>query len=1132
MALGARMKAAGQGVFAYFARHPTAANLLMLVMIASGLLAGTQIRTQFFPDVVINSVNIGVSWDGAGAEDVDTGIVAALEPVLQTVEGVEATEARAREGRANIRLDFEPGWDMTRALADVETTIAGVSLPDGAEEPTTSRTQWRDRVTDVTIHGPVPVEILGRIADEFEARLYREGISRTTVRGIADPLIRVSVPEAQLMRHNITLREVAGIVSAGTEARPAGEVEDGGTRLRAGNERREATEIGALVLRSNADGGQLRVGDISTIVLEGADSGIAYYRDGLPAVTVRVDRSDQGDAIGMQRTVERVAAEMQPTLPAGVVIELVNTRAEGITDRLNLLLSNGIMGLVLVVALLFLFLSAGAAVWVAVGIPVAIAAAVAFMYASGLTLNMMSLFGLILCLGLVVDDAIVVAEHAEWRRNTLGEAPAVAAESAAQTMAMPVFAAMSTTVLAFFGLTSIEGRFGALIADIPFTVIVVLTASLAECFLILPHHLAASFAGGRRRAWLDAPSRAVNRGLDAFRARVFLPAIGWVIRLRYPALALSVLLVAQAGAMFIRGDVTWRFFASPEQGSLTANIGMLPTASRDDTREMVRELERAVAAVDARFEEEHGRPAVLSAIAQLGGTSGRGLASEEGKDPDQLGAIDIILIDPDLRSYSSQEFIQAVEAEVVRRPDLETLSFRSWGQGPGGNSLEISFYGDDVRALKAASDALKAALAPMAIVTGVEDTLVYDKTELVLSLTPLGDRLGFTTEAIGAELFARLSGIEAAEFPSGARTATIRVGLPEDEISADFLSRTRLQTPGGDHVPLSEIVTVESRLGFSSLMRENGRRVVTVSGEVSEDDPAAAAELTRLLQTGILPGIAETHVVDFAFGGLTAQERDFLSEALIGFLICLVGIYLVLAWAFESWLRPVLILAVIPFGFIGTIWGHWHWGLPMNIFTVVGIVGMSGIIINNSILLVATADGYGVRRATVPAAIAAAGDRLRPILLTTSTTVVGLAPLLFERSQQALFLKPTVISLVYGLGLGSLLVLLLVPAMLVVQRDIALALRGWRRSLRARPGRAAGLRVLAVVVTGAAVLWLGAILGPWLTGGAGPAVWLGRVLPGLGQGVLLMSALVAGLALLVAITLGAVAWTGRRARLR
>ncbi len=1113
MAIGDRVRAAGQGVFAYFARHPTAANLLMVLMLLFGIGAATQIRSQFFPDVVINSVNVTVRWEGAGPEDVDDGIVALLEPVLMVVEGVEATDASASEGRATIGLDFEPDWDMTRAMADVETAVAGVTnLPEGAEDPVIRRGPWRDRVTDVVIYGPVAVEQLGRYADEFTTRLYREGITRTTIQGVADPVIRVSVPEAQLIRHGISLREIARSIEAGSAGSPAGEVAADSKRLRAGGERRAAEEISQIVLRSDPDGTQLEVGDLARVSEDGADSGRAYFLDGWPAVSIRVDRSDRGDAIDMQATVQRVAEEMAGTLPDGVVIELVRTRAEAITNRLDLLLRNGLMGLALVVGLLFMFLNARTAMWVAAGIPVAMSAAVGLMYASGLTLNMMSLFGLILCLGLVVDDAIVVAEHADWRRRHRGESPAVASETAARHMALPVFSAMITTVIAFFGLTSIGGRFGTLIADIPFTVIVVLIASLVECFLILPHHMAGALAGQFRDAWYDAPSRAVNRGLDRFRVRVFEPLVRLIVIWRYPAVAAAVLLVSLSVSMFIRGDVTWRFFSSPEQGSITANIAMLPGAGRSDTLEMIRELERATAAVNDRYEAEFGRAPVTSALSQVGGTSGRGLSGADAKDADQLGAIDIELIGPDFRPYSSQQFLQELENEVVRTQALETLSFRSWGSGPGGDSLDVSFYGSDIRALKSAAEALKQTLTPRAIVSGLEDTLSYDKTELVLELTPLGARLGFSIDEVGEELFGRLSGIEAADFAVGTRTATVRVGLPEDEVTADFLSRTRLQAPDGAQVPLEEIVSVQSRLGFSSLKRENGLRVVSVTGDISDDDPEAAAALVGEIETSILPAIAERYGVDYAYRGLAEQERSFLDDAMTGFWICLGGIFLTLAWVFESWTRPMVVMAIIPLGLIGTIFGHWQWDIPMSMFTVIGLIGMTGIIINNAIVLIATIDEHGVRRATVPSVVAAAGDRLRPILLTSLTTLLGLAPLLFERSQEALFLKPTVITLVYGLGIGAVLVLLLVPALVVIQRDFSQMLSGFRRSLR-RGGPARGLARgvrLAVLV---ALVWLGVAVGPLVvTGGlAGPSAWLAGAIPALGPGQAAMLTLVGGL---------------------
>ncbi len=1123
MAFAQRMRTAGAGVFAYFARHATAANLLMMLMVVSGLVAGSLIRSQFFPDVVLNSIDVRVKWQGAGPEDVDEGIIALLEPSLLSVDGVESSEATATSGNASIELTFEPGWNMSQAQADVETAVASVtSLPESAEDPRINRRQWNDRVTDVVIWGPVPVDQLGRYADEFIARLYQAGITRTVLRGVTAPVIEVAVPEAQLLRHAMTLREIAGRVEAAANGTPAGEVDANATRLRAGNDLREAEVIGSLVLRSDGVGEELRLRDVARITDQGKATGRAYFREGLPAVSIRINRNAQGDAIAMQKAVEAVAGEIRGTLPQGVQIQLVRTRAEGITQRLDLLMRNGALGLALVVGLLFLFLNARTALWVAAGIPVAMAAAIAMMFAAGITLNMMSLFGLILCLGLVVDDAIVVAEHADWRHRHLREGPAAAAENAARSMALPVFSAMLTTVIAFFGLTSIGGRFGELVGDIPFTVIVVLVASLAECFLILPHHMAGALARGRDRGWIDAPSRTFNRWLDAFRERIFVPFITLVLRARYPVIAACLLLLAQASAMFIRGDVVWQFFAPPEQGSVTGNFAMLPGSSREEAAEMARELERAVAAVDARFEAQYGRAPVTTLVTQIGGTAGRGLPGADEKDEDELGGMEVELIDPDFRPYSGTLFLQALEEEVIRLPRLEALSFRRFGSGAEGDDIDVSFFGPDARTLKAAADAFKSALGPVAAVTGLADTLSYDKTELILELTPLGERLGFSIDEVGAELYGRLTGIEVAEFADGPRTAKIELRLPRDEVTADFLARTRMRAGNGSFVALDQIVSIESRLGFASLRRENGLRVVTITGDIDDTDPALAAEITRQIGTEILPEIAEEFGVTYDQGGLAEQERDFLSDALTGFLLCLAGIYLTLAWVFESWARPLVVLAIIPFGFIGTVWGHYQWDLALSIFTVVGLIGMTGIIINNAIVLVTTLDSYGLRYATLPAIVVAAGDRLRPILLTTLTTLLGLAPLLFERSSQALFLKPTVVTLVYGLGLGGVIVLILVPALVMVERDITLALGSLRRGLRAgrrRPGLALGLGLASF----AALVWFGAVIAPLFTSAdwlAGPTA---RWLPGLSAGWARMTALAAGLAVILAVAWGGIA---------
>ncbi|WP_299165016.1 efflux RND transporter permease subunit [uncultured Tateyamaria sp.] len=1155
-------KAAG-GILSYFVRHRTVANLLLLVMLVAGAVAIPNMRAQFFPDVIVDNVSVTIRWDGAGAEDVDAAIIQVLEPSLLVVEGVASSSANAREGTGTITLDFEPGWDMGRAADDVQTAVDSVTtLPDDADAPTVRRGAWRDRVTDVVITGPVDPEQLGLFADELVVRLFAQGVTRTTIRGVAAPQTLVEVPSLNLIAHEVTMAEIAAAIAAEVDTDPAGDVTGANARVRTGTQKRTPDEIGGIVLRSNPDGSKLRIRDVATIDRLGSNRDRSYFVGADPAVSIRVDRSNRGDAIAVQAQVEEVAAALKSTLPPAVTVELIRTRAEAISGRLDILVDNARVGLGLVVALLFLFLNWRTAFWVAAGIPVALMAAIALMYIGGLTINMISLFGLIITLGIVVDDAIVVGEHADHRYRAYGEPPLVAAENAARRMAMPVFAATLTTVIAFFGLVAVGGRFGDLIADIPFTVIVVLVASLVECFLILPHHMghalsasdgrrfsriklaialaslaalsavatgAASFViwpdtltdwraaapclaagpialaalflvvpGPRKVHWiatmgtlgLDTASLIVNGAFEWMRERLFRPFMAGVIAARYAVLAGVCVVLAGQAALFITGDVQWRFFNAPERGSVTGNFAMVEGATRADTLAMMREMQRATEALGQEYEAEHGRNPIAYVIAEIGGNAGRGLAGTASKDNDLLGGISIELIDADLRPYSSFAFVAALQDAVVHHPLAETVSFRGWRSGPGGDALDVEFFGNDTDTLKAASEDLKRALLQYPEVSAVEDNLAYDKEELILDLTPQGQALGFTIDTLGRALRDRLNGIEAATYPDGPRSAEIRVELPDGELTADFLDRTQMRTPDGTYVPLADIVSVERRTGFSTVRRENGVRLISVTGDISEDDPARATEINDALAEDILPTIAAERQVEFRQAGLSEQENDFLNDALTGLILCLAGIYLVLSWVFSSWTRPMVVMAIIPFGLVGTIYGHNVWDVPLSMFTVVGLLGMTGIIINDSIVLVTTIDDYAKDRGLFPSIIDGASDRLRPVILTTLTTVLGMAPLLYETSQQAQFLKPTIITLVYGLGFGMVLVLLVVPALVAVQHDIGRQIRAMRRGLTAPA---------APVRWGFVGLW--AIVLGWFAATLGHVIWRGALLPEIVQAV-------------------------------
>ncbi|MEC7761377.1 MAG: efflux RND transporter permease subunit [Pseudomonadota bacterium] len=1096
------------GILSYFTRHATVANLLFVLLMVAGLAAVPNMRAQFFPDVIVDDIRVTVSWSGAGAEDVDAGIIQVLEPTLLAVDGVDESSSRAREGSAYIRLEFEPNWNMAQALDDVQAAVDSVTnLPDSADDPRVSGGGWRDQVTDVVITGPVGIDQLARFSDEMTARLFQEGVTRTTINGVVAPQTVVEVTTASLVRNDVTMSQISQAIANEAQTRPAGDVGGGTARIRAGVERRSAEDIEAITLRSDLEGNALTVGDVAQVRVEGVDRARTFFVGPNPAVVIRVDRNAAGDAIGIQRTVEEVAAEMLTTLPEGVSIDLIRTRAELITGRLNILMENGAAGLVLVLVTLFLFLNARTALWVAAGIPVSMLAAVAAMYMLGLTINMISLFALIITLGIVVDDAIVVGEHADFRARRRGEGPVEAAENAARRMFSPVFSSTLTTIIAFFGLTMIGGRFGEFIQDVPLTVIAVLAASLIECFLILPNHMSHALAHAAKEHWYDWPSRQVNRGFRWFRDRMFRPLMGWVVTARYAVFAGAVLLLATQAALYIRGEVPFRFFNAPEQGTVTGSFAMLNGATRADTMDFLADLQAAVDETGERLEAEHGRNPITYVLSEIGGSSGRGLASAEDKDEDLLGAITIEMIDADLRPFSSFEFISIIQDAVPQHPMLEEFSFRGGRFGPGGDAISVELTGADTETLKAAAEALKTALGEYPEISALEDSLAYDKEELVLELTPQGQALGFTIDEVGQVLRNRLSGIEAATYPDGMRSAAIRVELPEEELSLAFLERSQLRTSEGAYVSLSDIVRVSSRTGFASVNRENGLRVVEVMGDMDEGDGDRASEIQMAMEETILPTLAADYGIDYRLGGLSEQEDEFVSDAMIGLIMCLIGIYIVLAWIFSSWTRPLVVMAVIPFGLIGAIYGHHAWNLPLSMFSIVGLIGMVGIIINDSIVLVSTVDEYAADRGVRPAIIDAVSDRLRPVFLTTATTVLGLLPLMFEGSEQAQFLKPTVVTLVYGLGFGFILVLLVVPAILAMQEDVHRQMAALRHGLRL--GRRAPWAARILTVSAALIAVIFAVTMGW--------VLVTGALPGGSGSILLATALFLAGAALVAI---------------
>ncbi|QPM92246.1 efflux RND transporter permease subunit [Pseudooceanicola algae] len=1040
------------GILRFFTRHGTAANLFLLGVLVFGLYAATQIRAQYMPDVVQEAIQVNVDWDDASPEDIDDGIIAVASPSLLAVDGVTSLSAIAREGSARIELEFEPGWDLDRALTDVEAAMPGASsLPDAAETPEIARDTWRDGVLDVVLSGDFDRAQMERFGEQLEANLQRAGVTQASLRGLTAPRIAVIADPAALAQYGLTLSDLSAAILEEARQTASGQLGDSSTRLRAGVERRDAQALSEMEVETTE--GPIPLDQIARIETDAAGSGRAYFLEGRPAVTIGVERGVGGDALKIQKQVKQVTADFLATAPEGLRVDLIRNAAAQIGARLEILVDNGLFGLLLVLGLLYLFLSPSAAIWVAVGIPVSLAAGIGLMWVTGQSLNMISLFALILCLGIIVDDAIVIAEHTEFRAREKGESRPRAAERAAQRMLGPVLASTVTTVVAFLSLEFVSGRFGSFLATIPFVVAAVLLASLAECFLVLPHHMAHGLAR-LDRSWVGAPARWITIGFDKLRRRAFVPALKWVIRLRYAVLLLAVGATCQALMMLETRTVPWRFFSAPSTPTLSLNIAMRDGATRDDTVAMLAELTRAAGVVRDRFTTDYGADPVVFILGQIGGSAGPGLATGDDKDTDLVAAVTIELIEADARPYEPTAFLQALEDEMRRPETLETFAFRAGRWGPGGDGLDVVFYGQNLEDLKAASLALQDALDPYPQVTGMEDNLVFAGLDHALALNGYGRALGLQSQSLSTELKARLTGVEVLSYVDGTREATIVVEHPEDTVTAAYLDEVRLQAPTGEWVRLGEVVDVTSSPAIAALRREQGQNLIRVTGEIDDSNALQSEAIMQDLQSTILPRISGTYGLGYRFEGLAEQEQAFLSEAAIGFGICLLGIYMTLALVLGSWLRPLTIMSVVPIGATGVIWGHWIWDMPMSIFSVVGMIGMSGIIVNDSIVLVSAFTEKLPTRATIPAVIDATAERLRPVLLTTLTTVLGLAPLLFERSTQAEFLKPMVVTLVYGLGLGFFIVLLVIPSLVGIRHDLGKALRSARRMVR----RAAGGR--------------------------------------------------------------------------
>ena len=1021
----------GHGLLGFFARHRTAANLVMVIMLLAGIVGLSRMNTQFFPDFGIDMVLTTVQWPGASAADVDANIIQPIDREVRFLDGVKRVISTSREGSATVLVEFVPGTEMQSALADVETAVAQVTtLPDDSETPNTRRIVRYDTIARLLLSGPMGEAELKRIAKQIRDRLIQRGIDKVDLFGARDEEILVSVEPEMLRALDLTLGDVADRVSATSQDLPSGDT--GGAvekQIRSIGLVETADGVSQIEVISRTGGEKVRVGDIARVDEAFDDEGnTAWYRGDF-AISLHVQRATTADALETAEIMRTAVAELRGELPRGVSLTVYNEQATLIEGRINLLVNNGIGGLVIVVLVLFIFLNTRVALWVAIGIPTALFGAMGIMLLTGQSINMISLFGMILVLGIVVDDAIVVGEHAEMQRAR-GLDALSAAELGAQRMAAPVLASILTTVAAFLPMFVVGDIIGTIIRAIPLVVVAALACSLIECFLVLPGHLRYALAGNPERV---LPMRArFNRGFDAFRDRWFRRLLQAALRQRYTSIAAALAVLIVAIGLIAGGRVGFTFFPTPEVDVIYGNVKLVPGSSRESVRESLLKMEQA--AYEAATALSPDEPLIHTTVAFVGTHLGADGPGGVGSGQ-TYGSVYLQLTPSEERDIRTNTFVAEWKNRLPLIADVENITFPPVGAGPPGREIDVRLFGGEPEVLKRAADEVQTLIAAYPGISDLEDTLPFGKQELVIRLTPAGQAMGFTTQSVGRQVRDAYEGAIAKRFARGDEEVLIRVRLDKATLADRSLDDLYLRSPAGAEVPLSEVVTTETQRGFATIRREDGFREVAVAGEVDETVTTSQAVLDALE-----PDIAEVagkYGLQYRFAGKAEEQAQTFGDMQAGAMIGLALIYIILAWVFGSYWLPLAVMAIIPFGMIGVSFGHFLLGYDLTFLSMVGMLGLSGILVNDSIVLISTIHRRQQSGMPLLEAIEqGTTERLRAVLLTSLTTIGGLTPLMFETSTQAQFLIPMAITIVFGLGIATFLVLIVVPSLVAIGADI------------------------------------------------------------------------------------------------
>lgn len=1024
-------------LIAWFARNSVAANLLMVFIIAWGLSAlATRIPLEVFPSFELDIVNVVVPFRGASPGEVEEGVTIKIEEAIQDIEGIKGITSFANEGSGNVSIKIAKGYDTETLLNEVKQRVDGIStFSDEVGTPRISIPQATREVISVVVAGPMPEKelriVASRVRDDLEAL---PNVSSVSVSGVRRYELAIEISQSALDRFDLSLGAVAQAIDSSSLDLAAGAITTGAGEvlLRTRGQAYNTEDFQSIVVLSRADGTRVTLGDIASINDGFEEAELVQQYNGQNSIEIDVYRTGLQSAITVADEVKAFLTEAQSTMPYGVTLGYWRDWSRTVRARLDTLTNSALQGGILVVILLTLFLRFWVAAWVFVGVPVSILGGIALMPVFGVSLNLLSLFAFILVLGIVVDDAIVTGEniYTHMRRKRDGVQAAI---DGAQEVAVPVTFGVLTTVAAFTPLLMIEGARGQIFAQIPLIVIPVLLFSIIESKFVLPSHMShLNFHKPERPNIFARFQHRIADGFEAFVENQYQPVLAAALRNRYLVLSMFV-----GGAIIIfslvsAGHVRFVFFPRVQSETARASLEMPAGTPFDVTQSHIERMTKAVETLQARHVDPETNESVIESILSTAGSSGGGSKGSH------LGRVMFEIVPPEERTLpiSSRELVAQWRAEIGEIPGAKNLSYRA-EIGRGGSPIDVEISGFDFDEMSEVAATIKQNLGQYPGVKDISDTFEGGKEEIQLSLKPEARQLGITLADVAQQVRMAYLGTEVQSIQRNRDEVKVYVRYPKAErASLSQLERLSIRTPSGESIPLVSVARFDIGRGYAQIRRVDRRRTLNVQADVNKQ--SANIEGIKEELASVASDLEQRYPdIRISLEGEAREQRESFASLRVGLVFVLLVIYTLLAIPFRSYLQPLMVMVVIPFGIVGGVLGHMVMGMSLSIMSYMGMLALCGVVVNDSLVLVDWVNRQRKKGVELFDAVRSAGvARFRAVILTSLTTFFGLLPLIFESSTQAQFLIPMAVSLGYGILFATAVTLILIPVNYMVLEDI------------------------------------------------------------------------------------------------